>query len=358
MLLLPEAAGPMDPAGSTPDRRSGSIRRTSNIDTARPDGLRGDLVVTARARDLRTGPDGDAEVVAEAELVARVARATQQLLSVETSPPLPALRELVGAVVGPGFRGRLARAVPGELEAGTLLHLLADDLPGAVLVSGYALQRGGALEPDQPSSSAPATAPSTPTAAPATSSTPAARGLADDLCAGWAHDATMMVTIRTKGAIPMALGPPAPRLERPDDPWAWHGMEPLPAHAMRRRRRLDLAPGYQLEVHFRDSHMDPDLAESVVHEYSVTGAVDGVTGTVTDMAARARVLPWMECPGAVASATRLVGMPVAELRGWVRREMTGATTCTHLNDTLRSLADVTALAGLLAHGGRPGPEAS
>ena len=349
MLLLPEAAGPMDPAGSTPDRRPGSIRRTSNIDSARPDGLRGDLVVTARARDLRTGPDGRPEVVAEAELVARIARATQELLSVETSPALPALQQLIGAVVGPGFRGKLARAVPGEPEAGTLLHLLADDLPGAVLVSGYALQRGGALEPDR-SSPSPAAAPS----APATSSTPAARGLADDLCAGWAHDATMMVTIRTKGAIPMALGPPAPELERPDDPWAWHGMEPLSSHAMRRRRRLDLAPGYVVDVHFRDSHMDEDLAESVVHEYSVTGAIDAVTGTVTAMAAQARVLPWMECPGAVASATRLVGMPVAELRGWVRREMTGATTCTHLNDTLRSLADVTALAGLLAPGAQAG----
>jgi hypothetical protein len=353
MLLLPEAAGPMDPAGSTPDRRPGSIRRTSNIDTARPDGLRGDLVVTARARDLRTGPDGDTEVVAEAELVARVAGPTQQLLSVETSPALPALQQLVGAVVGPGFRGRLARAVPGEQEAGTLLHLLADDLPSAVLVSGYALQRGGALEPDRSFSSTPAAAPGTSSTPAASSSTPAARGLADDLCAGWAHDATMMVTIRTKGAIPMALGPPAPPLERPDDPWAWHGMEPLSAHAMRRRRRLDLTPGYEVDVHFRDSHMDEAYAESVVHEYSVTGAIDAVTGAVTGMAARARVLPWMECPGAVASATRLVGMPAAELRGWVRRELTGATTCTHLNDTLRSLADVTALAGLLA----PGPPA-
>ena len=175
MLLLPEAAGPMDPAGSTPDRRPGSIRRTSNIDTARPDGLRGDLVVTARARDLRTGPDGNAEVVAEAELVARIARATQQLLSVETSPALPALQQLVGAVVGPGFRGKMARAVPGEQEAGTLLHLLADDLPGAVLVSGYALQRGGALEPDPPRRPRPPHRPA-PSAPAATSSTPAAAG--------------------------------------------------------------------------------------------------------------------------------------------------------------------------------------
>jgi hypothetical protein len=55
----------------------------------------------------------------------------------------------------------------------------------------------------------------------------------------------------------------------------------------------------------------------------------------------------MECPGAVASAGRLVGMRLAELRTWVRREMTGASTCTHLNDTLRSLADVSALVSAL-----------
>ena len=94
--------------------------------------------------------------------------------------------------------------------------------------------------------------------------------------------------------------------------------------------------------------MDEDGAESVVHEYSVSGAVEGTQGRVTAMAAQARVLPWMECPAAVASADRLIGMPVSELRAWVRREMTGASTCTHLNDTLRALGDVTALASVLA----------
>ena len=62
------------------------------------------------------------------------------------------------------------------------------------------------------------------------------------------------------------------------------------------------------------------------------------------MAAEARVLPWMECPEAVASAARVVGMPVGELRHRVRRELVGVSTCTHLNDTLRSLDD---LAGLI-----------
>jgi hypothetical protein len=173
----------------------------------------------------------------------------------------------------------------------------------------------------------------------------------DDLCAGWARDATMMVTIRTSGQIPVSVGPPAPSLERPDDPWAWHTMAPLDAHAMRRRRRLDVSapvgpvPTHKIDVHFRDSHMDPSGEESVVHEYSVTGDVDIGAGRVVGVTARAHVLPWMECPGAVASADRLSGLPLADLRTRVRREFTGASTCTHLNDTLRSLGDVTVLAG-------------
>jgi hypothetical protein len=96
-------------------------------------------------------------------------------------------------------------------------------------------------------------------------------------------------------------------------------------------------------VHFRDSHADEDVVETVVHEYTVTGTVDGGAGRIAEVAARAHVLPWMECPGAVASADRVAGMPLTDLRPWVRRELTGVSTCTHLNDTLRSLADVAAL---------------
>ena len=58
-------------------------------------------------------------------------------------------------------------------------------------------------------------------------------------------------------------------------------------------------------------------------------------------------LPWPECPAAAASASRLGGQPVANLRDVVRQEFTGITTCTHLNDLLRSLADVATLADAL-----------
>ena len=146
MLRLPEAAGPSDPARSTPARQPGSVRRTSSIDTSRPDGLRSDLMVDARARDLRTGPDGTVVVESEAVLSARIDGGTHRLTSIETTPEVPALGALLGVLVGPGFRRRVDAVVPGEREAGTPLYLLLDDLPGAVLVSGYALQRAGAFD--------------------------------------------------------------------------------------------------------------------------------------------------------------------------------------------------------------------
>jgi Protein of unknown function (DUF2889) len=336
MLLLPEAAGPSDPALSTPARQPGSIRRTSSIDTSRPTGLLGDLLVDARARDLRTGPDGSVDVVGVAVLEARIEGATHRLAAIETTPEVPELRALLGALVGPGFRRLVDEAVPEEREAGTLLYLLLDDLPGAALVSGYALQRAGAFDEDD----------TTPERRAAMSAEFLSR---DDLCAGWAHDATMMVAVRATGNIPVPMGPPAPVLEHPDDPWSWHAMAPMTPNGMRRRRRLDVlapsAPGghHRLDVHFRDSHADEDVVETVVHEYTVTGTVDGEAGRIAEVAARAHVLPWMECPGALASADRVAGMPLTELRPWVRRELKGVGTCTHLNDTLRSLADVAVL---------------
>jgi hypothetical protein len=349
MLFLPEASGPSSPVLATIARSPRSVRRTSSIDTARPDGLLGDLVVTARARDLRTGPDGVPDVIGEAELSARIDGRTGELASITTAPPAPELDALIGTSVGPGFRSRAGACRPEELDGSTLLHLLLDDLPGATLVSGYAIQRAGALprpRPPQDSGGAPEPAPRM-----------AAR---DDLCAGWAHDGTMMVTIRSTGEIPVPVGPPAPPLEHHDDPLAWHLMAPLGPHAMRRRRRLDLvAPGvpdrpYLLDAHFRDSHMNEDGVESVVHEYSLTGALDRTGSRVVAISPEAHVLPWMECPGALASAGRIIGMPTGELRTRVRRELTGASTCTHLNDMLRSLGDVEVLVGELsgpAHSG-------
>jgi hypothetical protein len=59
------------------------------------------------------------------------------------------------------------------------------------------------------------------------------------------------------------------------------------------------------------------------------------------------VLPWPECPAAAASAGRLVGHPVTDIRGVVRQDLRGVTTCTHLNDLLRSMGDIGAMTATL-----------
>ena len=117
---------------------------------------------------------------------------------------------------------------------------------------------------------------------------------------------------------------------------------------MRRFRRLDLRPAGEFDAHFRDSHVDGDGDETIVHEYTVEGSIDASTRTVTSVAANVRVLPWQECPGAIGSAARIQGMTLSEIRDRVRGEFVGTSTCTHLNDTLRAIADLDALLDLRA----------
>ena len=100
----------------------------------------------------------------------------------------------------------------------------------------------------------------------------------------------------------------------------------------------------RVDALFRDSHRDDEGMEEVVHEWSLEAAVDPSTLRFVSCQARVGHLPYPECPGAANSAGRLSGMPVEGLRRAVSTTFVGTTTCTHLNDTLRSLAD---LGGLL-----------
>ncbi len=313
--------GPQDPVTATPPRRPGSVRRTTSIDQRR--GEHGaPMEVEARGRDLVTRRDGTAVVRDAGGFVATV-DPMGTLLAIESDPPEPRLAALVGAHVSRGFRARVDEAVPEHREAGTVLHQLLDDMPMASLISSYGSSR------EQTDFRLP----------------PEAGERLTDLCAGWAAGATMLDVMGRTGVFPIPVGPPAPDLSSPDDPLAWHEQPPMERRSVRRRRRLDLLPGDPLEVdvHFRDSHLGADEPEDVLHEYLLTATVDPATSTVLTSQATARVLPWPECPGAVASAGRIAGQPLAALRALVASDFTGTSTCTHLNDVLRSLAGVAAL---------------
>ena len=108
MITAPELAGPHRPEPATPERRPGSVRRTTTIDTTRPDGLEGDQQVDARGRDLSTGDDGGAVVLAEQRLHLTI-DAGRTILALDASPAVDGLDALVGASIATGFRRELLR---------------------------------------------------------------------------------------------------------------------------------------------------------------------------------------------------------------------------------------------------------
>jgi hypothetical protein len=250
----------------------------------------------------------------------------RRVLEIHTDPPEPALDALVGVTVSSGFRQAVDDAWPDHVRH-PLRYQLLDDMPTALLVSGYAIGAGGVrAHPSGP------------------------RLQHADLCAGWVTGGTILVEMGETGTPPVVTGPEAPSLARPDDPLAWHELSPLSAHGMRRWRRLDVWPeagSIAIECFFRDSHVNPEGLETVVHEYTVEAGLDPSTLRFTRCHADIGALPWAECPGAAASAGRLVGAPAAGLRRWVRETFVGPPTCTHLNDTLRALEDVPVLVELL-----------
>lgn len=330
-IPVPGLAGPL---ASTPGRLPGSARRTSHVDVVRAAPTwDSDTVVTAAARDVLTPAGGGPEVLAGASLRMESEGPGAAVAVIASDPAEPALAGVVGTPLLAGFRKAAARALPGHVEGSSLLNRLLDDAPLAFLVSGHALTLE---EPPQVADAGPE------------GQAARRRTLKPDLCAGWQVGGALLTVLEDTGSLPHSLGPPAPELAVAGDPLSWHPRPPLPARATRRSRRIDVLPGrdggpVRVDVHFRDSYGDLEAIERSLHEYTLVVEADPGTGVVLSASAVARALPWTECPQAAASVERLVGLALPELPDRVRREFVGITTCTHLNDTMRSLADAWAL---------------
>jgi hypothetical protein len=312
----------------TPPRRAGSVRRTTTHDCTRPEGLDAPVTILARGRDLLTPESGTAEVLAHARLDAQADFAAARIISITADPPDSGLQALAGTRAFRGFRARVHDALPNERDSGSVRYQLLDDLPTALMLSGRALRVAGAGLNMSWAAEPPI-----------------------DICAGWATGGTLLAGLTDLGP-PLALGPVAASVKSDNDILAWHEFGPLAPYGTRRHRRLDIwdeSRAAHVECFFRDSFADADGVEMVVHEYTVHGTVDPATSRFLSCEADAGPLPYPECPAAVASAERLEGLTVNELRRTVRTDFVGTSTCTHLNDTLRSLQDVGALLRLLRH---------
>jgi hypothetical protein len=282
-----------------------------------------------RGRDLRTDAAGNGVVLGELVVDLELEPWSGTIVKVDAeNVPVNSLADLPFR----GLRRRLAELFPDDAARRTLLLSALEDVAGAYLVSGYAGLRTGLI-------------PSNPEVA------ELAVQMQADVCIGWALDGPVIATLRSTGSHAVPFGPPAPELAG-DDTLAWHELPALATPSVRRRRSTDVEriagrdQALYAEHHFRDTYAGVD-GEQVMHEYVVGARFDNAR-RVSAIEVEPRVLPWKECPGAARTAQRLVGVALDEIAAQVTSDFAGVTTCTHLNSTLRSLADAEPLSRLLA----------
>ncbi len=324
-----------DSVSGTPARRPGSVRRTSTIDMLWPGGNGGPLELVGRARDLLTPVGGPPTVVDEATMQVTIP-GSRTVGAISVTPARTGIQGLVGAVGGSDLRNAIERVLPGEREGATPLHFLLDDIAGTSLIAGFAWSR---WDPEIRRRMSGETADQGSTAR--TFGVRKGRIICSGLRpGGWAD------THRIRHEDPQHAVRPAGDITTPDDPLGWHPFPPDPRVGMRRHRRVDAwleGDVVTVDAFFRDACWDPDGTQQALHEYTVTAGIDRHDHTLLTAVATPRVLPFPECQWAAPHAEQLVGTPVSDFRRTVQQTLTELHACTHLNDMLRSLAEVPAL---------------
>jgi hypothetical protein len=138
-------------------------------------------------------------------------------------------------------------------------------------------------------------------------------------------------------------------VRNPADPLGWHQLADSEGAGFRRVRRLDVTLDTAnnrlvIDSAFQDSATRPVGGPVAIHEYLLRATADATTLELLSIEPEARILPFSECPGAMANTQRLVGRRLDQVRNEVLAQLRGPAGCTHLNDALRALADTPALA--------------
>lgn len=318
---------PRRAARDIPARRTGSIRRTSSIDMAWPDGRHGSVVMAGNARDVLTIDPANAPIVLVHDRLDVRVSPRKIIESITTDPPIAGIDGLIGESVLAGFRRRL-RSIPAIADIdGRPLALLLDDLVGCNVISGWVWGKWITDRDELLRWS----------------------GNPQDMvgaCVSYAPGASVF-----DGDSYLDRVDPVPPLEHVADPHALHPLAPDIPQTMRRVRVIDVHDAgdtIAITALFQDSGTIPGGRRSAVHEYALRATADTASATLLTLEATPGVLPHRECVTAPAGLSRLIGTPLDALRETVLRDLRGTAGCTHLNDAVRALAEASLL--LRSHG--------
>jgi hypothetical protein len=334
-LIAPQRFDPVNKgAGHAPLRRAGSIRRTTSIDSHWPDGQGAPWIMSGAARDAFTPTEGGAPQELSSGSFRIKASQRREILEIAIFPDHARAQELVGVRAGGSSRDALAASL-GDLR-GTPVYQLLDDFAGASLVAGWIWSQWSDDWLGERFSEGEA-------------AVVEHRRRMTGICTGFAQGASSLENAGMAATSLISASDVLP-LENPDDPQGWHIMPPLHGPRMRRARRMDLWRQDDLlrfDLGFQDSGSNPRGSRTAIHEYRVHGEIDERSFRLVTLQALPLILPFVECPGAAIKATRLIGMDVSGFRKAVPEVLASTLGCTHLNDVLRALADVPALARML-----------
>jgi hypothetical protein len=333
---------PRTTANPAPARPAQSVRRTSSIDVSWPDGEEGDRLFIGRARDYRTAAaGGPGTVIDEAEFRARLTL-EKEITAIEATPAFPRMDELVGVRCGNHLRLFLKEIMPDLIARGAPIYLPLDDLSGTALVSAFAWSQwhgdwaarvAASMTPEQFDQMM-------------TSRTNVCWGL---------QEGNSGVT-SPMGESRDVASADAGDVRNPTDPQGWHALPDNDGPGFRRARRIDVMRDdtlglIRIQAAFQDSakRKEGGLASGrvAIHEYDIEATADAETLELLTLISTPRILPFSECPGAVHNTQRLIGSKLDDIRDTVLANLRGPQGCTHLNDALRSLAEVPKLAQYL-----------
>jgi Protein of unknown function (DUF2889) len=309
---------------TTPPREKGSVRRTTSMDVLWPDGANGAARFVGAGRDLLTRRDGVTEVLATDAVSVDIEPATREVVGVSwgRGDPTPGL---VGARIGRGVRQVMADTMADEVQRGSLMVQLLDDLTGSSIVAGFALSLWES-------------------GSEGLTMGPGARRQMEGVCLGFAPGSSALAP--DGGVDNRYSSSEVDNLVDPEDLAGWHELSARSEMSLRRARRIDVrlegsAEGpIEIDSMFQDSATTRSGGRRGVHQYGVRAAADPGSLRMLSVAANPSILPYGECPMAAAGLTTLVGRTLPELRDLVPVTLKGVRGCTHLNDAMRALSCV------------------